>query len=229
MGSISLLILAAVAGFLFYQLRSVLGQTPYDKDKKPQEVKKTNTLHDRFKTSKPSKDVIVDMSTLSEDYQHPFIKTTSDSHRDDIIQTLNKIKARYDAFDLHKFIDGAKGAYDMILESFNKNLPEDIKNYVSEDIYNNYRRLLDDYALKNYQFQTVVTRIGNVLITAAHTNEVSAKITVEINAYNISCLKDENDKIIQGDPDNVSPVVDIWVFERLYSATTPAWSVISVA
>jgi predicted lipid-binding transport protein (Tim44 family) len=227
MGSISLLILAAVAGFLFYQLRSVLGQTPYDKNQKPQDTKKSKTLNHRF--DKKNSDTIIDISPLSEDVQYQYIKASSDTERDDIIQTLNKIKARYDGFDMDKFIQGSKGAYDMILESFNNNLPEDIKNYMSDDIYNNYRNLLDDYTARNYQFQTIVTRIDKVLITAAYTNEVSAKITVEINAYNISCLKDKNDTIIQGDPDNIVPVVDMWVFERLYSAKTPAWTLINVA
>jgi predicted lipid-binding transport protein (Tim44 family) len=226
MGSISLLILAAVAGFLFYQLRSVLGQAPQDKNKNVPDAKKTSSLSDRFI---PQKDNIVDITKSSEDYEHRFIKVSPDINRDDIIQMLKKIKARYHNFDLNKFIEGAKGAYDMILESFNKNLPEEIKIYMSDDIYNNYRQLLDGYAEKNYKFETVVTRIEKAVITSVQTNEVSARITVELSAYNISCLKDETGNIIQGDPDNVTPVVDIWVFERLYTAHNSAWTVVAVA
>ena len=225
MGSLSLLILAAVAGFLFYQLRSVLGQTPHDKNKNTKTSKKSHSLSDRFN---PKKDNILDITKASDDYEHRFIKVSPDINRDDIIQTLNKIKIRYDNFDLNKFIEGAKGAYDMILESFNKNLPEEIKIYMSEDIYHNYRHLLDSYAEKNYKFETVVTRIDKAVITSVQTNEVSARITVELSAYNISCLKDETGTIIQGDPDNVMPVIDIWVFERHYSADNSAWTVVAI-
>lgn len=234
MSNIALLILAAVAGFLFYQLRSVLGQTPYDKDKRPQNPApqspaKDNSLYDRFKQKPDSlKDTVIDITATSADYQHKFIKTASETKRDEIIQTLNKIKIRYDSFDLHKFLDGAKGAYDMILDSFNKDLPISVKNYMSEEIYNNYRKLLDDYVQKNYHFETVVTKIDKVLIVDAFTNEATAKITVEIHAFNISCLKDSEGNILQGNPDNVTPVVDMWVFERPYSATTPAWILTSV-
>jgi predicted lipid-binding transport protein (Tim44 family) len=226
MGFISLLILAAVAGFLFYQLRSVLGQTPYDKNKRLADEKKTNALHERF-TKK--KDTVVDMIKLPDDYEHRFIKASTDVNRDEIIDTLNKIKARYSGFDLNQFIDGAKGAYDMILESFNRGLPEDIKTYISDDIYNNYRQLLDNYKEKNYQYETIVTRIDKAVITSVQTNEVSARISVELSAYNISVLKDETGKIIQGDPDNVVAVTDIWTFERDYSTHNPAWRVVAVS
>lgn len=226
MGSISLLILAAVAGFLFYQLRSVLGQTPHDKNKQQPHEKKTSALYERF-NKKP--DTIIDIVPLPDDNNHKFIKESADVNRDDILDTLHKIKVRYSAFDLNQFIDGAKGAYDMILESFNTGLPDTIKAYISSDIYDNYRKLLDGYQEKNYHYETIVTRIDKAVITLAQTNEVSARISVELSAYNISVLKDAAGNIIQGDPDNVVAVTDVWTFERHYSTNNPAWIVVAVS
>ncbi len=225
MGLISLLILAAVAGFLFYQLRGMLGQTPYDTKKRQQEKQKNHTLENQ---PNQTKDVIIDMIKIPDDYEHRFIKASPDIDRDSILETLNQIKIRYTEFDLNKFIEGAKGAYDMILESFNRDLPEDIKVFINNDIYNNYRKLLDEYKEKNYKYETVVTRIDKAVITSVETNEVYARISVEFDAYNISVLKDNTGTIIQGDPDNVIAVHDIWTFERHYNTNTPAWIVVAV-
>ncbi|MFT6083960.1 MAG: putative lipid-binding transport protein (Tim44 family) [Alphaproteobacteria bacterium] len=231
---ISLLILAAIAGFLFYQLRSVLGQTPPDHAKKtPASKKQSNTLYDHFLKKDQKKDQktekAADVIAMPHNSEHRFIKANADINRDDIIKTFNNIKMRYPDFDLNRFVDGAKGAYDMILDSFNRGLPEDIKDYMSDDIYQGYRKLLDDYTDKNYTYQTIVTRIEQAMVVSANTDEVSAKITVEFQAHNISSLKDEDGAIIQGDPDAVVAVTDIWVFERQYSTNNPSWLVTAIS
>ena len=158
----------------------------------------------------------------------PYIKESNEEEKSSILNTLKEIKSRYPAFEIKKFIEGSKGAYDMILESFNKDLPENIKNFVSNDIYNSYRKLLDSYKEKKFTYETIVTRIDNIMILSAETDYISAKIKVELTAHNISVLKDEAGKVIQGDPDNVIAVTDIWVFEREYSSQSPIWIVTKV-
>jgi predicted lipid-binding transport protein (Tim44 family) len=228
MDTISLLILTAIAGFLFYQLRSVLGQTPPPKDKeKSLSRKKMTSLYDNLKKSEKSLNN-ADIVQMPKNFEHRFIKVSLEANFDTVIDSLNKIKLKYPEFDLNKFIEGSKKAYDMILESFNNNLPEDIKNYLNDDIYAGYRHLLDDYANKNYHYQTIVTRIEQAMVTSVETNDISAKITVEFKSHNISSLTDNEGNVIQGDPNNVVAVTDIWVFERYYSSNNSSWIVVSI-
>jgi predicted lipid-binding transport protein (Tim44 family) len=228
MNIISLLILAAIAGFLFYQLRSVLGQTPPKNTNKSLSKKETPTLCDQFFKKTKIQDQDESNVQMPKNFEHRFIKSINDTDVHQIIDSLNKIKIKYAEFDLNKFIDGAKGAYDMILESFNNNLPENIKNYLSDEIYKGYRSLLDDYANKNYRYQTIVTRIEQAMVISAETNEVSAKITVEFQSHNISSLTNNEGVIIQGNPDTVVAVTDIWVFERNYSSNNASWIVTAI-
>ena len=222
---ISLLILISVAGFLFYQLRSVLGQVPYEKNNKLKDNQKVIELKGYFKQK--ITDLPTNKHSNDEEYL-PYIKESNEEEKSSILNTLKEIKSRYPAFEIKKFIEGSKGAYDMILESFNKDLPENIKNFVSNDIYNSYRKLLDSYKEKKFTYETIVTRIDNIMILSAETDYISAKIKVELTAHNISVLKDESGKVIQGDPDNVIAVTDIWVFEREYNSQSPIWIVTKV-
>lgn len=223
MGIISLLILAAVAGFLFFQLRSVLGQTPHDKTT----YTKKSDLQKYFekKDTKPKAEIV----TLSTGHTHNLIKKSDNIDQNQITQTLNDIKSKYSAFDIKEFVEGAKKAYEMILDAFNKDLPEDVKDFISDDLYQSYRKLLDSYKEKNYSYQTIVTRIDDAVIVLAESDNHHAKIRLEINAQNISVLSDQNGNIIQGDPDHVSAVTDTWTFERSYSSSSPAWIVTSVS
>ena len=96
MNAIALLILAGIAGFLFYQLRSVLGQTPENHQKKKPNLSSTGTVN--------SADMVIDhnpMDTVSVllKTDNRFIDGTLDE-KQIIIEQLNGIKKNYQNFKL---------------------------------------------------------------------------------------------------------------------------------
>jgi len=167
--------------------------------------------------------------SMPDSLEHRLIKPSSENNAETIQNNLNAIKTRYTDFDLHQFIEGAKGAYDMILESFNHNLPEDIKDYLGTNIYEEYKKLFTNYQDKNYTYNIIVTRIEKASVISATTTEAKASIQVEFHAQNISFLKDADDAIIDGNQDTVKAVTDIWTFERSYSATDAKWIVTDIS
>ena len=112
-----IIIFAAIAGFIIYRLRSVLGKrTGFQKDlsqNKPQQDKKTET-----KKEIPS--LLDNQLKLQEVY-----KKVAD-------------------FDHKQFIEGAKKAFEIIITSFNNGDKKNLKNLVSKDVYTAFEKAIDE-------------------------------------------------------------------------------------
>ena len=218
MNAIALLILAGIAGFLFYQLRSVLGQTPENHQKKKPNLSSTGTVN--------SADMVIDhnpMDTVSVPLKtdNRFIDGTLDE-KQIIIEQLNGIKKNYQNFILSEFITGVETAYTMILDSFTADKLSDIKPFIADKVYADLVRLRTDYNEKKYQYINIITQIESVLIKKVLCDDADATIIVQIKAKNINAIKDSLGNILSGS-DSIKTVTDIWELKRAFSSSSPAW------
>jgi predicted lipid-binding transport protein (Tim44 family) len=112
-----ILIFAAIAGFIIYRLRSVLGKrTGFQKnisEPKPQETKK------------------------QEDVQK--IPSLMDNEI-----KLEAVYKKIDNFNHREFLDGAKKAFEIIISSFNNGDKKTLKNLVSKDVYSAFEKAIDE-------------------------------------------------------------------------------------
>ena len=112
-----ILIFAAIAGFIIYRLRSVLGKrTGFQKnisEPKPQETKK------------------------QEDVQK--IPSLMDNET-----KLEAIYKKVNNFNHREFLDGAKKAFEIIISSFNNGDKKTLKNLVSKNVYSAFEKAIDE-------------------------------------------------------------------------------------
>jgi predicted lipid-binding transport protein (Tim44 family) len=112
-----ILIFAAIAGFIIYRLRSVLGKrTGFQKnisEPKPQETKK------------------------QEDVQK--IPPLMDNET-----KLEAIYKKVNNFNHREFLDGAKKAFEIIISSFNNGDKKTLKNLVSKNVYSAFEKAIDE-------------------------------------------------------------------------------------
>ena len=112
-----IIIFAAIAGFIIYRLRSVLGKrTGFQKnisEPKPQETKK------------------------QEDVQK--IPTLMDNET-----KLEAIYKKVNNFNHREFLDGAKKAFEIIISSFNNGDKKTLKNLVSKNVYSAFEKAIDE-------------------------------------------------------------------------------------
>ena len=112
-----ILIFAAIAGFIIYRLRSVLGKrTGFQKnisEPKPQETKK------------------------QEDVKK--IPTLMDNET-----KLEAIYKKVNNFNHREFLDGAKKAFEIIISSFNNGDKKTLKNLVSKNVYSAFEKAIDE-------------------------------------------------------------------------------------
>ena len=112
-----ILIFAAIAGFIIYRLRSVLGKrTGFQKNisqPKPQETKKQEDVQEI-----PS---LMDNETK-----------------------LEAVYKKVNNFNHREFLEGAKKAFEIIISSFNNGDKKTLKNLVSKDVYSAFEKAIDE-------------------------------------------------------------------------------------
>ena len=135
-----IIIFAAVAVFLIYRLRGVLGKrTGFQKDVSP--AKTPPKAQDEIKTEIPP---------LSEKEQK-----------------LSLVYENDNDFNHKSFLEGAKNAFEMIITAYNQGDKQTLKPLVSKNVYSAFENAIDE---KNndpsYQFYSlVVDGVENVEIT----------------------------------------------------------------
>ena len=79
---------------------------------------------------------------------------------------------------------------------------------------------------KNIKSETTFIGINSAKIKEHQQNKNMIEVAVEFESEIISCTKDENNKIISGDPEKVKKVHDIWKFSKDSRSHNPNWFLI---
>ncbi len=133
-------------------------------------------------------------------------------------QTNNKQE-----FDEKDFLKGASSAYEIIVNAFAKADKETLKGLVTAEVYNNFCHVIDERN-KNKQINDF-TFIG--VKKATIENKVIDgnlyTITTRFLSEIISSVKDENNNIVEGNPELIQQVNDVWIFKKDITAEDPTW------
>ncbi|WP_372989068.1 Tim44/TimA family putative adaptor protein [Sulfitobacter sp.] len=211
---IQLLVLAGIAVFLILRLKNVLGtregfeKTP-EIDAKPQ------------KASGPAFEVIEGGPDLDIIDHAP--------EGSDTALALADMKRVEPSFGVSDFLGGARGAYEMIVMGFEHGNLDDIKPFLSEDIYESF---VDGVAAREDQGLTVESTfigIREMELEKAtidkNTNE--AELTIRFVAELTSVVKDKEGNVVEGSPTEVKRQKDTWVFARVMGSDDPNWLLVS--
>ena len=75
--------------------------------------------------------------------------------------------------------------------------------------------------------ETRFVSIDKAEITAADMRGKSAQITVRFVSQLVSVTRDRNGAVIDGNPDKVTDVTDVWTFARDVSSRDPNWKLVA--
>ena len=138
--------------------------------------------------------------------------------------------ARMDAgFSPAVFITGAKAAYSIILEAFAAGDREQLKSLLTPDVYGVYAQAVEDREAQNLTQVTDLGRLRKAAIQDSELNGKIATISVLYDAELTSALMDAEGNIVQGDPDILSSISEVWTFERDLKSSDLNWRLSDVA
>ena len=198
------LLYAAIATLVCVMLYSVLGKSVGEGPEAAFDPQKSMTGDDDDKDERPGES----------DYGIPGLRAIMTADRD---------------FTPTLFLDGAKGAYGLILEAFAEGNREQLKDLLTEDVYAVYDSAITARDEKNLTQVTDLARLKNAEIVDAEKSGSTATVSVAFTAELSSALVDADGQAVEGDPDMLAHVSEVWTFERKIKSKDPNWLLSDVA
>jgi predicted lipid-binding transport protein (Tim44 family) len=219
---LDIILLAAVAGFIFLRLRSVLGRR-MGHEQSPREERAQRPV-EGHKAGDPD-DAIRDdnVVTLENKTGKP-----SDSPFEglELTRVLNQIHQIDRSFDQTTFSSGAQAAYEAIVVAFAQGDRNTLKDLLASDVYDNFERSIQEREDQNQKMSTDIISIRAADIIDATLVAKEAEITVKFEAEMISMTKDDEGVVISGDP-QPHTVKELWTFARDLKSRNPNWLLIT--
>ena len=179
-----IIIFAGIALFLIYRLRNVLGKLGGFEQK---------TTTPNIKIKEKNKETVTEIPQLKDNEQ--------------------KLSSAYKSmpdFDHKKFLEGAKYAFETIINAFNKSDKKPLKTLLTPDVYSSFEKAIDEGNNNpSYQFYSLlINGVENVI--------------VENNIVNIT-LKITSEQFKNNDESTVTKKQDTWTFQKDINNKSPIW------
>jgi predicted lipid-binding transport protein (Tim44 family) len=131
------------------------------------------------------------------------------------------------AFDPRAFVDGAKGAYEMIVTAFAAGDRRTLKDLLSKDVFDGFVAAIGDREKRGERVETTFVSIDKAEIIDAQLRGKSVQITVRFLSKLITATRDQAGTVVDGAPDKVVDVTDVWTFSRDAGARDPNWKLVA--
>jgi predicted lipid-binding transport protein (Tim44 family) len=211
---VQLLVLAGIAVFLILKLRSVLGtRQGFEKPPVPLEELRPRVRRD-FEVIEggPDRDIT----------DHVAEGSTS-------AKALAAMKAVEPAFSVSTFLQGARGAYEMILMAFEKGELDRIRPFLSDEVEATFASAI---AARHADGLTVEANFVGMKEMVLHeaTFDAAAKraeISVRYVGETTSLVRNKAGEVVEGSATEIKRQRDVWTFARTMGASDPNWQLVA--
>ena len=152
-----------------------------------------------------------------------------DAKFEDVKNTAAKENINLKEFTEETFLKGAQAAYEMIVNAFASADRKTLKDLTSSDVYKSFVSVLDERKNKKYINQFTFIGIKKTQIQNVDKKDSLYTVKTRFVSEIISCIKDANNKVIEGSPEEIQTVNDVWSFARDLNSDDPTWYLIEIA
>jgi predicted lipid-binding transport protein (Tim44 family) len=206
-----IIILAMIAAFLGMRLYSVLGRRAEHEEE---------MVTSRFEAAEESQPTPASTAPMAEAARH---ERALAGFAPAIEQGLREISAADRRFDLLSFLEGAKGAYEMILEAFWRGDKETLRQLCDDDVYEGFAMAIDEREAAGQKLDNRLIRIEDTTVHSAMLDGRTARIAVRFVSDIASVMRDADGNVIAGSLDDAVESRDIWTFRHEVSSREPDW------
>ena len=213
---IQLLVLAAIAVFLILRLRSVLGSREgFEKPPVPLQPSAAEKAQRRgFEVIEggPDRD-ISDHAPDGSEAAH----------------ALAAMKMAEPGFSVSEFLQGARGAYEMILMAFETGDLEKVRDFLSEDVFESFEAVVQARREQGLTVDATFMGIRELTLHDATFDRDTrqADIAVRYVGEMTSVVRNDEGEIVEGDPKSVKKMRDVWTFSRPMGSQDPNWQLVA--
>lgn len=207
---VEIVILAMVAGFLGLRLYSVLGRRAEHEEEPIPRFERTEERSDDAAGAE----------------RRPFLPAAVTKRREaaDANEAgVRAIAAVDPRFDVTGFVEGAKGAYQMVLEAFWQGDRETLRELCDDDVYAQFDAAIAAREEAGETLDNRLVRIEDATIKTAELDGRVARIAVLFVADIAAVTRDAEGTVVAGSLNDAIETRDVWTFMRHVDGAGPDW------
>lgn len=216
---VDIILFAMVAAFLVLRLRSVLGRRTGHQER-PRDVSAS-----RRQDSEGEGNVIELTDRTGRAAEGEDLASASQSD-DPVVAGVARIRLVDPSFSPDQFLAGARAAFEMVVHAFATADSGTLRSLLSEDVAGNFQNAIKARLEAGETLETTVISIKSADVIEADLDGKQAKVTVKFVSEQVNVTRDTEGRVIDGDPNRVSDITDIWTFARNTRSRDPNWKLI---
>jgi predicted lipid-binding transport protein (Tim44 family) len=227
---VTTIIFLALAVFVIWRLRSVLGQKtgreqppldPFTRREPPEATRATAPADNvvRLPTGGAERPVA---AAPAADRWAGLAEPQSP-----VAQGLDEMARIEPEFDARGFVEGAKAAYEMIVTAFAQGDRKTLKNLLSKDVYEGFDRAIAEREKRGEKVETTFVSIDRAEIVGVEVRNRVAQVTVRFLSKLITATRNAEGAVIDGSAEAVVDVTDVWTFARTLGTRDPNWQLVA--
>lgn len=217
---IDLILFAMVAAFLVLRLRSVLGRrTGYERPQRPEGAHPYDP-----KQARPAQDMPADVPPAAP--QVGGARRSIPDPRGPVGQALMRIKGTDPSFDPAGFLDGAEGAFRMIVDAFARGDRQTLRALLADEVYGGFEGEIARREGAGETQRSEVRAMQEMAIDAADLRGTVADVTVRFVSDQVNLTTAKDGSVVAG-AEAVTELTDIWTFQRDLRSPDPTWRLVA--
>ncbi len=213
---LDIILMAMVAAFIALRLRSELGKKTGN-EPQPPAAGNGPYMRDNHTT--------IDADAVEvQQRQGDVVDLTKDP---EVRNGLMEIRRADSYFDAGQFLDGAKSAYQMILEAFWAGDKGALKDFLDDTVFAQFGAAIDQRDKDGLVLENRILDVTKAEISSAQLLSGQAEITLDFEAEIIAVTKDADGKLVDGDLSDAVDLQDRWTFARDTRSRDPNWTLIA--
>ena len=206
---IDILIFAAIALFLIFRLRSILGNRDGFEQKRPEQSAFDSAVQTENDNSAPKKIVPLRANNaLANGEGLEAVRRADSSFKDD------------------EFMQGAASAFSFILQAFADGDLATLRRLLAFELYEEFASSVHTRNKEGDQLAITVHAIDDVQLIDATMKDFIASVTVKFVSQQSRVVKDKDGQIIEDESEDQATITDVWIFERDTQLNDPNWKLV---
>ena len=139
---------------------------------------------------------------------------------------VRQILAADPQFDVARFLEGASGAYRMILEAYWKGELETIRPHTDGHIYDTFAAAVEQRTKDGYTLANRLVSVDPPVIVEAGLENNAAEVTVRFEADIAAVTRNAEGEVVAGSMSDAVQTRERWTFRRDLKSRDPNWLLI---
>jgi predicted lipid-binding transport protein (Tim44 family) len=213
-----IILFAMVAAFLVLRLRSVLGRRTGNERRRDLYMRRPTATGDKVGNGQ--------IVTLT---PRPGPLATAAPPANTVAGGIAQIAAADPGFETSGFLDGARGAFELIVSAFARGDKKALQSLLADDTYRSFSAAIDEREAAGETLETRIDKLKDIDIVEAGMDARAARVTVKLVSDQINVLRAHDGSVVDGDPQNRVEKTDFWTFARDTRSTDPNWQLVATS